>query len=186
MAASSPGSRLSRATKIAIGVSIVLFLLLCGLGVYAFMLNVNIGDLNRQLTKEIAARQQTDTYLAETRQRLQQTLTQVEQLQTQLQYKPSDFGSTPGLKPPMPVEITFRPSYIGLGLVAVFNNSSDRTLTLVLVMRNPTLATARRFSLELSPHASDSFGYFEGWKFASGDELMVYHNDFYPQKRVVP
>jgi hypothetical protein len=178
--------RLTRGFKISIGVNIALFLLLCALALYAFMLNVNIGDLNRQLTKEVAAHEQSETYLAETRRRLQQTLAQIEQLQSQLQYHPSDFDSTPGIKPAMPVEVTFRASYIGLGLVAVFDNTSARTLTLVLVMRNPTLATARRFTLELGPHESDSFGYFEGWKFASGDELMVYNNDFNPLKLVVP
>jgi hypothetical protein len=179
-------ARWSRRFKVSLGINLVLFLALCGMSLYAFMLNVNIGTLNREVTHETAAHQQCETYLAESRQRLQQTLAQIEQLQAQLQYKPSDFDSTAGVKPAMPVEVSFRESYIGLGLVAVFNTTSDRTLTLVLVMRNPTLAIARRFTLELGPHDSDSFGYFEGWKFASGDELMVYNNDFNPIKTVAP
>jgi hypothetical protein len=86
----------------------------------------------------------------------------------------------------MPVVVSFRSSLMGKGMVAVIENASDRYLNVVLAARNPTLSTARRFTLELGPRASHSFGHMEGWQFASGDELSLYHEDFAAIRLTVP
>jgi hypothetical protein len=75
---------------------------------------------------------------------------------------------------------------LGQGLVAVIENSSDRYLTVVLAVRNPTLSTARRFKLELEPKSSTDFGHLEGWQFASGDEVGLYNDAFGALKLTVP
>ncbi|MEQ1592088.1 MAG: hypothetical protein ABL892_06830 [Thiobacillaceae bacterium] len=181
-----PAARMSRGLKISVGINIALGFLLCGLGLYAFILNVDLGDAKRRLSKEVETRQQTEAYLVETRNRLNQSLLEIEQLKAQLQYKETDFQATAGIKPAMPVVISFRASFLGKGLVAMLENSSERYLTVVLTVRNPTLASARRFTLKLDPKSSESFGHLEGWQFASGDELALYHDDFNPLKLVVP
>lgn len=181
-----PTVRMSRAMMISIGLNIAGFLLVCGVSLYAFMLNVDLGDVKRRLSKEVEVRQQTQRYLVETRNQLNLSLAQVTELKSQLEYKPTEFQPTSGLKPPIPVVISFRSSLLGKGIVAVLENTSERFLTVVMNVRNPTLANLRRFTLELAPKSSEDFGHLEGWQFASGDELVVFHNDFNALRLVVP
>lgn len=179
-------SRWPRSLLISLGFNIVGILLLCGLGLYTFMLNVDLGETSRRVTKEIAARQQTERYLVETRNRLNQSLEEIAQLKTQLEYKPSEFQMGTASKPTMPMTVHFRSSFLGKGVVAVLENTSDRSLTVVMNVRNPTLARLRRFTVDIEPHASEDFGHLEGWQFASGDELTLFHNNFNALRVVVP
>jgi hypothetical protein len=185
-AANPPSARMTRGMMVSLGFNIALGLLACGLGLYAFMLNVDLGDSKRRLSKEVEVRQQTEAYLVETRNRLNQSVLEIEQLKAQLQYKETEFQTTPGLKPTMPVLVSFRSSFWGKGLVAELQNTGERYLTVILTVRNPTLSSARRFSLQLEPKSSTAFGHLEGWAFASGDEIALFHNDFNPLKLVVP
>ena len=178
--------RWSRSLWISIGLNIVAILLISGLGLYAFMLNVDLGEAGRRINKEVAARQQVERYLAETRIRLNQSLQEIEQLKAQLEYKPSEFQMGSEAKPAMPITVHFRTSFLGRGIVAVIQNTSDRHLTVVMNLRNPTLARLRRFTLEIPPHGSEDFGHLEGWQFASGDELVLFHNDFSALRVMVP
>jgi hypothetical protein len=89
-------------------------------------------------------------------------------------------------KPAMPVSVRFRKSYLGMGLVAVVENTSKQHLTLLLTVRNPTLSTARRFEIEVKPENDIAFGHDDGWRFASGDELGLYHNNYRAIRMVVP
>lgn len=178
--------RMSRRMMVSVGINIVLGLMVCGLGLYAFMLNVDIGDVKRRLSKEVEVRQQTERYLIETRNRFNQSLQEIEQLKKQLEYKLETFQPPSSLKPPMPVVVSFRSSLLGKGIVAVLENTSDRYLTVVMNVRNPTLANLRRFTLELAPKSQEDFGHLEGWQFSSGDELVIFHNDFNALRLVVP
>jgi hypothetical protein len=56
----------------------------------------------------------------------------------------------------------------------------------VLVVRNPTLSTARRFQLKLDPRTRTDFGHFEGWQFASGDEVALFNDEFAALRLSVP
>lgn len=164
----------------------VLLLLAAGLGLYAFMLNVDLGDVKRRLSKEVENHQQTERYLIETRNQLTESLREIEQLKAQLTYKETDYRAAASSSPPLPVVISFRTSMLGRGLVAMIENTSDRYLTVVLSVRNPTLSTVKRFNLELDPRSSTDFGHFEGWQFASGDEVTVFNDDFSALKIMVP
>lgn len=178
--------RWSRSLLISIGFNIIGILMVSGLGLYAFMLNVDLGEAGRRINKEVAARQQSERYLVETRTRLNQSLQEIEQLKAQLEYKPGEFQMGSSNKPAMPVTVHFRTSFLGRGIVAVFENTSGRDLTIVMNLRNPTLARLRRFTLEIPPHGSEDFGHLEGWQFASGDELVLFHNDFNALRVMVP
>lgn len=178
--------RWPRSLIISVGFNIFAILLVSGLALYAFMLNVDLGDAARRYSKEVQARQQVERYLGETRLRLDQSLQEIEQLKRQLEYKPSEFQTGQSAKPALPVLVHFRSSFLGKGIVAVFENGSDRDLTVVMNVRNPTLARLRRFTLELPPHGTEDFGHLEGWQFASGDEIMLFHNNFSALRVVVP
>jgi hypothetical protein len=175
-----------RGMIVSISLNVVQLVLICILVLYAFMLNVDLGDVKRRLSKEVETRQQTERYLIETRNQLTDSLREVEQLKAQLAYKETDYQAPPTALPALPVVINFRSSILGKGLVAVIENTSDRYLTVVLSVRNPTLSIAKRFKLELDPRSSTDFGHMEGWQFASGDEVGLYNDEFGALKITVP
>ena len=175
-----------RGLIVSIGLNVVLLLLACGMVLYAFMLNVDLGDVKRRLSKEVETRQQTERYLIETRNQLTDSLREVEQLKAQLAHKESEAQAVINAKPALPVVVGFRSSILGKGLVAVIENTSDRYLTLWLAVRNPSLSTAKRFKLELGPKSSTDFGHLEGWQFASGDEVGLFNDEFSGLRLSVP
>jgi hypothetical protein len=164
----------------------VLVLALAGVALYAFLLNVDLSDAQRRLSREIGERERAEKYLADTRAQLVEKQREVEQLKAQLDYAADDYSRLATQKPPLPVTVNFRSSWLGQGLVAELHNASPRFLGVVLVVRNPTLSTVRRFNLELRPDASVSFGHLEGWRFSSGDELTLYHDAYAATKAVAP
>lgn len=186
MATPTPRQPKRRGLVVSIGLNAVLLVLTCGLVLYAFMLNVDLGDVKRRLSKEVETRQQAERYLIETRNKLTERLREIEQLKAQLAYKETDFQATAAAKPALPVVVGFRSSMLGKGLVAVIENTSDRYLTVLLAVRNPTLSTAKRFRLELDPKSSTDFGHIEGWEFASGDEVALFNDEFGALKITVP
>lgn len=175
-----------RGLIVSVGLNIVLVILACGLALYAFMLNVDLGDLKRRVSKEIELRQQAERYLVETRNRLTESLRTNEQLKAQLAYRESDYQAATAAKPALPVVVNFRSSILGKGLVAVIENPSDRYLTVLLSVRNPTLSTSRRFKLDLDPQSKTDFGHLEGWQFVSGDELALFNDEFGALRLTVP
>lgn len=182
--AATPRAR--RGLFVSIVLNVILLLVACGLALYAFMLNVDLGDLKRRVSKEIELRQQSERYLVETRNQLTESLRVIDQLKAQLAYRESDFQAAASIKPSLPVAVNFRSSILGKGLVAVIENHSDRYLTVVLSVRNPTLSVSRRFKLDLDPHSKADFGHMEGWQFVSGDELAVFNDEFKPLRLSVP
>jgi hypothetical protein len=185
MAIPPPSQPKRRGLVVSIGLNAVLLVLVCGLALYAFMLNVDLGDVKRHLSKEIETRQQAERYLIETRNQLTGSLREIEQLKAQLAYKETDFQAEATAKPALPV-VGFRSSMLGQGLVAMIENTSDRYLTVVLAVRNPALLTAKRFQLELDPRSRTDFGHLEGWQFASGDEVGLFNDAFGALKITVP
>jgi len=175
-----------RGLIIAIVLNVALAVLVCGLALYAFMLNVDLGDLKRRMSREVETRQQAERYVVETRNQLTESLREIEQLKAQLAYKETDYQAVVKAKPALPVVVNFRSSMLGKGLVAVIENTSDRYLTVVLSVRNPTLLTTKRFKLDLVPQSGTDFGHLEGWQFASGDELSLFSDEFGALKLSVP
>lgn len=167
-------------------VSAVLTVALAAVGLYAFLLNVDLADAQRKLSSEIEAHEQTTKYLAETRTQLTARVREIEQLKAQLDYAARDYDQIASKKPVLPIALHFRSSWLGRGLVAQIQNTSERYLSLVMVVRNPTLAKSKRFTLEVEPEDSVSFGHLEGWQFASGDELSLFNDSFAPFRVVVP
>lgn len=181
---SAPKGR--RGFFVAVGVSVVLLVVTAGLLLYALMLNVDLDEVKRRLSKEIETRQLAERYLTETRNQLTSSLREIEQLKAQLAYRESDLRSAISAKPALPVVVSFRSSIFGKGQVAVINNSSDRYLTVTLTARNPTLSTVKRFTLELDPQSKTEFGHLEGWQFTSGDEMALYNDAFGALRLTVP
>ncbi|MHB1085226.1 MAG: hypothetical protein ACYCZA_10350 [Thiobacillus sp.] len=178
-----------RGLLVSVGLNVVLTLLLCGLVLYAFMLNVDLGDLKRRMSKEVETRQQVERYLVEMRNQLTDSLREIEQLKAELAYKETDYqaaAAAAAAKKALPAVVSFRSSLLGKGLVAVIENTSDRYLTVILNVRNPTLSTAKSFKLELDPQSRTDFGHLEGWQFAAGDEVSLSNDEFGTLRLTVP
>ncbi|MHB8938272.1 MAG: hypothetical protein ACYC39_08140 [Thiobacillus sp.] len=170
-----------------IGLNAVLLLLVCGLALYVFMLNVDLDEVKRRLSKEAETRQQTERDLIDARNQLTEHLREIEQLKAQLAYREADAQKAREMaRPALPLVVGFRSSMLGQGLVAMIENTSDRYLSVVLAVRNPTSSTADRFQLELAPRSRTDFGHLEGWQFASGDEVGLFNDEFGALKITVP
>lgn len=81
-------------------------------------------------------------------------------------------------KPEMPISISVRQAIIGAGLVAQITNHSDKFLAVVATFENPTMNQKKSFRLDLSPKSGKEVGHLEGWTFATGDKVLIKHNDY--------
>jgi len=167
-----------RGLVFAIGLNVVLVVLLSGLALYAFMLNVDMGDLKRRMSMEVETRQQAERVQVELRNQLTERQREIAQLKAQLAYKERDYQVAVAAKPALPVVVNFRSSILGKGLVAVIENVSNRYLAVVLSVRHPNTSRVRRFKVDLEPQSKTDFGHLEGWEFVSGDNLSLINNEF--------
>jgi hypothetical protein len=164
----------------------VLLIAAGGLVLFAFVLSYDLQNAKLQAGKEVQARQRAEQYLQESRARLAEMQREAQRLSEVLSTRAIDPAQQDDGKPELPINLHFRRSFWGKGLVAVIENTSDQYLTLVLSVRNPTLSTAKRFEIQLKSGDTLDFGHDEGWQFASGDEVAIYHNDYKALKTIVP
>src|SRR5205807_1558785 len=80
--------------------------------------------------------------------------------------------------PPMPVEVAYRESLLGRGRVFVIKSTSDRQLSVIATLTNPTTKQERRYRVDLSPRGTREIGWGEGWVASSGDTVTLSHNDY--------
>lgn len=168
------------------GINVLLLILAGGAILFAFTLNYDLLDMRSQRDKALEDKQRVERYLDESRARAAEVEREIQRLSQALSGKAVDPAQVDSNKPLMPVKIRFRKSYLGMGLVAEIENTSHKHLVLLLTVRNPTLATARRFQIEVKPENDIAFGHDDGWRFASGDELGLYHNDYRAIRMTVP
>lgn len=92
----------------------------------------------------------------------------------------------PGEKPDLPVQIGFRRSLVGEGLVAQFKSLSDKALSVTARFSNQATQESRVFRLELSARGMKEFGRLEGWVFGSGHTIEVSADGYEALKATVP
>jgi hypothetical protein len=166
-----------------IGNALMLVLAL-GAILIAFMLSYELQRMKNQLGKEKEDRQRVESYLSESRARVAEVEREIRRLSQALN-APDPAQASAG-KPDLPVRVGFRKSWLGIGLVAVIENTSPHYLTLVMTARNPTLSTVKRFQIEITPGDDLAFGHDDGWKFASGDEINLYNDNYKALRLFVP
>jgi hypothetical protein len=88
--------------------------------------------------------------------------------------------------PEVPIRVSYRHAAIGMGYVAIFDNTSDRFLSLRVSFHNPTINERARVRLDVAPRSRTEWGWLEGWSFASGDIILIEHADYASKKVVVP
>ena len=88
--------------------------------------------------------------------------------------------------PPMPVDVAYRESLVGRGRVFVLRNTSDRQLSVVATLKNPTTKQERSYRVDLSPRGTREIGWGEGWTASSGDAMTLSHNDYKSYSATIP
>ncbi len=76
-------------------------------------------------------------------------------------------------QPELPVRVSFRPAFMGQGMVASFQNVGDRPLTLMVELRDQNRHLTRDFAFVVEPGASAEVGHAQGWLVNSGQSVRV-------------
>jgi hypothetical protein len=76
-------------------------------------------------------------------------------------------------QPELPVRVSFRPAWMGQGMVASFRNVGSQQLTLMIEFRDPNLKAARDFALVIDAGATADVGHPQGWLVTSGQSVRV-------------
>ena len=77
-------------------------------------------------------------------------------------------------KPVIPVRVTFRPAWMGQGLVATIRNTTDEPLNVIAEFRVPGSDKMKDFALALAPKDVAEIGHAAGgWTITSGQSVTV-------------
>jgi len=76
-------------------------------------------------------------------------------------------------QPELPVRVSFRPAWMGQGMVASFRNVGNQQLTLMVEFRDPNLRSSRDFAIVVEAGATADVGHAQGWLVNSGQNVRV-------------
>ena len=74
---------------------------------------------------------------------------------------------------PLPIRTEFRPALIGPGLVLMFENQSDQSMTFLATLERPATNVIKTMELYTGPHGHVSIGSREGWIGQHGDHIKL-------------
>jgi hypothetical protein len=81
-------------------------------------------------------------------------------------------------QPELPVRVSFRPAWMGQGMVASFRNVGAQQLTLMVEFRDPNLRSSRDFAIVVEAGATAEVGHPQGWLVNSGQSVRVSASGF--------
>lgn len=76
-------------------------------------------------------------------------------------------------KPALPVKVQQRDALIAGGKVAIFTNTGNKTLSVVVILENASFKERKRYDLVLSPGQKQEIGGFEGWTVVPGETVRL-------------
>jgi hypothetical protein len=76
-------------------------------------------------------------------------------------------------QPELPVQVSFRPAWMGQGMVASFRNVGSQQLTLMLEFRDADRRVSRDFAVVVEGGATTEIGHPQGWLVSSGQSVRV-------------
>ena len=112
-------------------------------------------DLREQLTKAEVAVQEKDAALAS-----------------------REVALADATQPELPVRVSFRPAWMGQGMVASFRNVGSQQLTLMVEFRDLSLKSSRDFAIVVEAGATAEVGHPQGWLVSSGQSVRVSASGF--------
>ncbi len=81
-------------------------------------------------------------------------------------------------QPELPIRVSFRPAWMGQGMVASFRNVSNTQLTLMVEFRDSNLRSSRDFAIAVDAGATAEVGHPQGWLVNSGQSVRVSASGF--------
>jgi hypothetical protein len=81
-------------------------------------------------------------------------------------------------QPELPVRVSFRPAWMGQGMVASFRNVGTQQLTLMVEFRDPNVRISRDFAIVVEAGATAEVGHPQGWLVNSGQSVRVAASGF--------
>lgn len=84
-----------------------------------------------------------------------------------------DVALAEATQPDLPVRVSFRPAWMGQGMVASFRNVATEPISLMVEVRDPLAHRSKAFAFDISPGASADIGHAQGWLVTSGQSLRV-------------
>jgi hypothetical protein len=81
-------------------------------------------------------------------------------------------------QPELPVRVSFRPAWMGQGMVASFRNVGTQQLTLMVEFRDSNLRSSRDFAIVVEAGANAEVGHSQGWLVNSGQSVRVSASGF--------
>jgi len=81
-------------------------------------------------------------------------------------------------QPELPVRVSFRPAWMGQGMVASFRNVGTQQLTLMVEFRDPNLRASRDFAIVVEAGGTAEVGHPQGWLVNSGQSVRVAASGF--------
>ena len=90
------------------------------------------------------------------------------------------------VKPAVPVVVSYRPSLIGAGKVAIFSNQTGNRLTITVEFKNKKKNQQKNGVLDLEPNGKTEIGWAEGWMFESGETITISHPDYSSKNFTIP
>jgi len=90
------------------------------------------------------------------------------------------------VKPAIPVVISYRPSVIGAGKVAIFSNQTGNRLTITVEFGNTKTKQQKTGVIDLEANGKTEIGWAEGWMFESGETITISHPDYSSKILTIP
>jgi hypothetical protein len=81
-------------------------------------------------------------------------------------------------QPELPVRVSFRPAWMGQGMVASFRNVGTQQLTLMVDFRDSSLRSSKDFAIVVEAGATAEVGHSQGWLVSSGQSVRVSASGF--------
>jgi hypothetical protein len=89
-------------------------------------------------------------------------------------------------KPDMPVSVSFRKARLDASLVAQIHNNSDASIKVVVEASSRTTGGSKKEEMIIGGRKTKEFGWAEGWRFVSGENIRVHHADYADLNVTVP
>jgi hypothetical protein len=171
--ASQPAQALGTAgAKRPLGLIVVLLLALAAAGWLGFYAQTLV-DERAHMRVELSAQERK---ILDLREQLTRAEVAIQEKDAALATR--DVALADATQPELPVRVSFRPAWMGQGMVASFRNVAAQQLTLMVEFRDSNLKTSRDFALVVDAGATAEVGHPQGWLVSSGQSVRVSASGF--------
>ena len=127
-----------------------------------------LGQQRELLQLQLAA---TEKRLLDLREELTRSEVLVQEREAALATR--DAALAEATQPELPVRVSFRPAWMGQGMVATLRNVTSKQLSLMVEIRDPEARRSKAFAFDVSPGGSADIGHAQGWLVTSGQSIKV-------------